>query len=283
MLSADSIFVQGYTHNVCQDYARTGIILSEKGFAYGILSDGCSSSPDTDIGARLLVLTAEEAMRSGIEDCVTLSGIAHKVNDYAYMLRLPRMVLDATLLRMCYAKEQVRFSIVGDGVIAARLKGTSQFHIIQRHFANNMPWYLSYTTEPLRFQKLLERTITIEYIHGHLNVETGDQGVFESHSITITPKNIDSYSAEYHTTFSTSHYDLFILMSDGVESFMELHNTGEKTVVPLHKIFKELFAFKRFNGEFVTRRIKKALKGFAKRQWFHEDDLSVAAIYVGEE
>src|SRR5215203_2249321 len=50
-MNTDCFFNIGATHSVCQDY----VVASP----YLILSDGCSSSPDTDIGARLLVKAAE--------------------------------------------------------------------------------------------------------------------------------------------------------------------------------------------------------------------------------
>ena len=51
-LFADSFFTIGYPHVnqgiPCQDYAVSGVMGD---VAYGIVSDGCSSSPATDIGS----------------------------------------------------------------------------------------------------------------------------------------------------------------------------------------------------------------------------------------
>ena len=46
-MTSDSFFAIGKAHTVCEDYARDGKIPdTERVFA--IVSDGCSSSPDTD-------------------------------------------------------------------------------------------------------------------------------------------------------------------------------------------------------------------------------------------
>ena len=56
-MNADHYYTIGNSHSVCQDYAISGLV--ENG-AYAILSDGCSSSPDVDVGARMLSLSAKE-------------------------------------------------------------------------------------------------------------------------------------------------------------------------------------------------------------------------------
>ena len=70
-MNADSAFRMGSTHAVCQDYAVASAWTAAAhtdGAAppprpYIILSDGCSSTPDTDVGARLLVKAAEPLLR----------------------------------------------------------------------------------------------------------------------------------------------------------------------------------------------------------------------------
>src|SRR6476659_1428102 len=61
-MNADATINIGATHALCQDY----VIAKDR---HVILSDGCSSSPDTDIGARLLVKALEQNLSksAGIE------------------------------------------------------------------------------------------------------------------------------------------------------------------------------------------------------------------------
>ncbi|MBM3457554.1 MAG: protein phosphatase 2C domain-containing protein, partial [Armatimonadetes bacterium] len=101
-MHADAAFRMGCTHSVCQDYA-VALRATAAGGPAILLADGCSSSPDTDVGARLLARatarvlesvatlaprTLPEAQRSGVER-------AHRA---AADLGLPAGALDATLL-----------------------------------------------------------------------------------------------------------------------------------------------------------------------------------------
>ena len=52
----DHLFWAGDSHKVNQDYCLSG---SKSGLHYAIVSDGCSSSPDTDFGSRILAKAAE--------------------------------------------------------------------------------------------------------------------------------------------------------------------------------------------------------------------------------
>ncbi len=66
-MHADSVYVIGDGHQVCEDYARSGCFsdmwISEDGLRsavhYALVSDGCSGSKDTDIGSRLIINAAE--------------------------------------------------------------------------------------------------------------------------------------------------------------------------------------------------------------------------------
>ena len=64
-MNANSAINIGATHSLCEDY----VIAQSEGH-YVILSDCCSSSPDTDIGARLLVKAAENILTKQAVDGV---------------------------------------------------------------------------------------------------------------------------------------------------------------------------------------------------------------------
>ncbi len=50
-METNSFYQIGKEHKVCEDYASCGI----EPFPYAILSDGCSTGKNTDIGSRILV------------------------------------------------------------------------------------------------------------------------------------------------------------------------------------------------------------------------------------
>ena len=58
-MNADSAVNIGSTHSLCQDYV---IARNPDRAPYVVLSDGCSSSNDTDIGARLLVRAMDQRL-----------------------------------------------------------------------------------------------------------------------------------------------------------------------------------------------------------------------------
>ena len=61
-VALDSYYTIGKVHLYCQDYVFQGW----KPVPHVILADGCSASPNSDVGARLLVLNARrELERSG--------------------------------------------------------------------------------------------------------------------------------------------------------------------------------------------------------------------------
>lgn len=100
----DTLFRQGSTHDVCQDYAEQNgaAELQDRLLA---LSDGCSSSPNTDVGARLLVWNALHAgdvlqctlTRSHREFLLTRTS---PVREQARTMGLSQRALDATLLTL---------------------------------------------------------------------------------------------------------------------------------------------------------------------------------------
>ncbi len=279
MLSVNSLYLQGSSHTVCQDYTRAHVN-SDETLAYGILSDGCSSSPDTDVGARLLVLETEKWLLKRRQlDARVFQDIIHDTQQRAVqLLPLYPLCTDATLLTLykSVSSKFVQFHITGDGLILARRKGTQIYDIQRKNFPNGMPWYLSYELNPARLSKLMESDLLMTYEWSTLDLinRTHEIEHFQTYNITQRQESIETpivHSAETH--------DLFLLMSDGIESFVH----GEtKISIPYNEVLYTLLDFKNFHGEFVVRRFRKALKEFQKNQWVHQDDLSVAALYSGE-
>src|ERR1035437_403236 len=118
-INTDIAFVTGATHKVCQDYAR-------KGESFVLLSDGCSSSEDSDFGARILVKVFENTIRfmtyqeyekygttgDGHWDAGNVLDIARIT---ASNMKLPNECLDATLIWAQINGEIIDVKIFGDG------------------------------------------------------------------------------------------------------------------------------------------------------------------------
>ena len=93
-----------------------------RGGPYVIVSDGCSSSPDTDIGARLLVKAAQRLILSSERlpaDC--LQGIHEEAARLALaqagLIGLRPQAVDATLLTAHLCNGTAIIACSGDGVV----------------------------------------------------------------------------------------------------------------------------------------------------------------------
>ncbi|GAK51566.1 hypothetical protein U14_02811 [Candidatus Moduliflexus flocculans] len=268
----EKIFVDGFftiarQHRVCQDYA----IAAAEPLPLLALSDGCSSSPDTDIGSRLLVKSAEKVIRSTTPASTSSlptyqelgSAILANAVAAAECLALRRSALDATLLLAFAHSDAVTVMMYGDGYLAAMRKDGS-LEYISVSYNDNMPYYLNYwTDEPRKRQYLAESHNGKEVVS--ITTYSGQQQ---------ETRRAD-YDAPLVWTFPASDYRLVALCSDGVTAFSSIE-TGQ--IAPVNQILEGLLTFKTTAGEFVTRRAKRLLKELDKQNIFPADDLSVAAM-----
>jgi len=258
-LSADACHFIGRTHAVCQDYAAAGSL--GPAAAYALVSDGCSSSADTDVGARLL---ARSAIRSLAEHGrLELASTLRRAALAARALGLPTTSLDATLLVAVAAPDRLRATCLGDGVIAARHRD-GQIESWEVRFSGNAPGYPSYALDPARHARWRERHGMRTVIHrrGVRVVNLREERVSSELSMTL---DLDSHDL-----------DLLVLLSDGATSFGTTTGGPQPT---LDEILTELLAVKTTTGAFLERRCRRFLgKTCSRRGWRHDDDLAVAAI-----
>jgi len=275
-MGSDAFFRMGSTHAICQDYAIAG---SHKGTAYAIVSDGCSGvstkdepgSPFTDYGARFITRAARLILPAFDETLMMLHA-----QQMAVAACLPASCLDATAIVAKKEKKGVRVHQCGDGVIAARDRRTGQIAYMATSFDSNMPFYPSYLLTPAIRARYLRTTRS-------MTLKTGGQiegGAWKSGDLIEIPLNHEESesSVGVQTHFFPDSFDVVLIMSDGAESFQ---NAANGQPVPLTDVLEQLFAFKGFEGEFITRRCTRFLHKFCvEKGWKHTDDLSVAGIYV---
>lgn len=126
----DSHYIIGSTHQTCQDYTchNDDII---------VVSDGCSSSKDSDIGSRILA-------RSILTNIYrNPSYIINESLSTILSLGLDDTALDATLLFAYYEDDSFKVTISGDGHLITKVDNI----VVDYNFSykNNMPPYLSYS------------------------------------------------------------------------------------------------------------------------------------------
>lgn len=283
-MNADGLFIIGRAHDVCQDYVSCH---TNGNKSYVVLSDGCSGSSDSDVGARVLVKTHEHYIpKLGEMDFNEYSRRADEIytqiieeaDANAKSLELSPMALDATVLSIVSNKDgDFIITCYGDGVVAlGRHDGVIEVYSVS--YKAGFPKYLSYRLSEERQQKFNEK-VANEGNHKEITVlEIMPDGTPNERKHKAS-RDFDIYLGQ------RDRYAWVAVMSDGVESFLQ-HNVTETgkydEQVPLHEVLKELFSFKNFQGTFVKRRVNRFLEVCKERNWTHEDDFSVGVVYLGE-
>lgn len=272
MLQYDHYYAIGKTHLICQDYVTQG----DSPTPFLVLADGCSSSPDTDVGARILCATVKKIIERYLplyqeNDTAEWSLLPNyqafgrmvitEARSAAEFLAVPRDALDATVLVAFISNDTVHVYVYGDGCILFKTAdgGTGYIDI---NFTTNMPYYLNYWLDPPRRQSYLERS--------------GSR-----HTLDVTDSSHDSNSASYpfdqplSFSFSGERYPCVAIASDGMTSFFDARrNQG----LPLQDVAQTLLDFKGVQGEFVKRRIPKAVRRYAEAGITPRDDLAIGVF-----
>ena len=277
-----ALYVIGGMHTVCEDYAR---VVPHPERPHIVVADGCSASKDTDIGARFLALAAS-AYVSAFPDSIALEpkAILLAAERLARECGLPQTSLDATLLMARLVPKEngtqcdtIRVTCFGDGAVACRRRATAEIVLTTISFPRGAPYYLSYLLCAERYRALvrhgLERVVRRAVIHpGELEARQSGEEI-EAGSRVDVAITIDVPLAEY---------DLVALFSDGVETFVD-RSAEQPQRVPVESVIAELLAFKNYHGRFVERRMRRFLRQTRERGWVHEDDLSLAVLYRGDD
>lgn len=263
-ISTDTFLKIGKTHQVCEDY----IISGDRPIKYVILSDGCSSSKNTEMGARILCHLAKQYLRYRSYDYIFPNldynqmglWIIHNAELTARQLGLPVSCLDATLIISYEHRGRFHIYMYGDGAIVTE-KNNEVVSVMEIEYSKNAPYYLSYRIDPERMDLFYKmgQTLTIK---------------------TIFEKQwANTYAYDYKTIFrfDADIFPKLLICSDGISSFMK-GTEPEQTI----EIAKEFLAYKSTQGKFLKRRLKRAIKIYEANGINHNDDLSVGAFMYEE-
>jgi hypothetical protein len=281
-MNADSAFQMGSTHTVCQDYAVAGSCASASHAdgaeapcrPYAVLSDGCSSSPDTDVGARLLVKAAERLLReSGGPQADGLAGLhaeaARIALSWAEPLGLKPQAVDATLLTAHLRGGELVVGCSGDGVVCLQTtEGALDVYVVS--YPHGYPVYPAYAHQPARRRALADAGPASKEVT-HLRARSAEG--------PLRPARVSEGGALTEVfAVSAAGYRFATLLSDGAHSFFR---PGPAESIPLESVLPELVSFKNTRGAFVGRRVRGFLKDCRRKGWRHADDLSLAALHLG--
>ena len=268
-MNADCDFQIGKDHLVCQDYALAWATETE---AVGILCDGCSASPDVDIGARLLALAARETYKIydlkllGYQTGYQIFGgetieTARKV--FNLYPSLSPQAMDATLLLVRVKDNEVIAFIYGDGVFFH--KSATGLYAMRVELTSGAPDYLSYFLDPVRKQQYDKYSVADDE-YKEITVYDGETRTVEKQapfSSVVIQRNVQPG-------------DIVVVCSDGIGSFRRADNSS----ILWMDLAEEFIDFKNPTGVFAKRRLAAFKKKCIKEGWTHRDDISVSAIIV---
>lgn len=268
-LRLDAYYTIGKLHQFCQDYALHGL----EPVPHLILADGCSASPDSDVGARLLALNARRLLSrfarpaSGEERRLRhwtlgrriVRRAARQVRD----LGLDPTVLDATLLVAWCAGTTVQAHLYGDGCLAVR-NAQGGVATIRVEYAENAPYYLSYLLDPERgafYQEAIGELATAQSLH--YQSDAGE---------SIRQQRFDAPTV---FDFDLATFPVVAVATDGLDSFVTAE-TGEP--LELQTVARKMLDCTHFDGAFLQRRLRKTLFAYAQRGIFNLDDIGLGAF-----
>ncbi|MBC7805059.1 MAG: protein phosphatase 2C domain-containing protein [Akkermansiaceae bacterium] len=290
MTHSDAAFVIGKAHKICQDYALTGD--DNALFSSVWLSDGCSSSLHTDIGARLLTHRAVNripdfatVMHAGgksqlsllddfVQISVTLAGTI------AGSIGVPADCLNATLLGLVDGVDRkgdrtLYAVLYGDGALVCGMENGERV-VFRSEYPANFPFYPAYLADVKRRQ-IWERVPDNRHTITRTVLDAGG-GIRESE--TLSPED------GYHLLARpVAGLQWAAILSDGIESFQQRSESDaccSFAPVDYLEVIRALTAFKNFTGGFVQRRMQSFAKECSRRGWHHNDDISVAALHFGD-
>lgn len=281
MINVDCAFRMGKAHLVCQDYAAG----TAGEFPCVVLADGCSGSPDTDIGARLLVKTAQRFAPDlpnpcQEEFCGRLETYHNRGVQAARLmgedLCLSDMALDATLLTLAVRDGSWFASLFGDGAVAAKVRGQDAFEVTVVSYPGGYPYYPNYLADPERRKTLLTQENSGRVVETFQISQQDEQELCS-----------ETYPADFHCHTiqgELADYEWVAVLSDGIHSFTEVRDTPTgrtNAPVPLAVVLRELLAFKTSGGQFAQRRMQKFQQQCAARGWQHHDDVTMGVIMQG--
>lgn len=275
MFASDSYFHIGYSHlgsgQPCQDYSLHGELNNQKG-SWIVVSDGCSTGGNTDMGARILSFSTSRAIKELLlKGSIDPWEVREKQKFYmagiGEALGLSQKDLLATCLWAQLTEGGGSIHVLGDGVVAL-VKG-DETHLFKYEWSQNLPLYPVYSSD--NFESFVEAH------GGDLNSErfTREHWVYtaEGQYLKLEDQKYQLGDALFGSSISvdTGGLDYILLASDGV---CQVDGTDWKDVT------RELLAFKTTKGSFLKRRAMRFIKESQKVGRGPIDDISCAAIKV---
>ncbi|MDM8557369.1 protein phosphatase 2C domain-containing protein [Candidatus Parabeggiatoa sp. HSG14] len=254
----DYFYTIGATHKVCEDYATQG----HTAIPFVVLSDGCSSSHNTKIGAQILTTTTKYMIENSTTwplDYINFGQqLIKSAQKVAKKVRLNRGGLDATVMLAFVQEKNIMVYVYGDGCLLFK-DYNNNIGTIEIIFTHNAPFYLTYWQDE---ERLLDYAI----------YEPNPLLLIDSVNGQSEPK---PFNTQLVFSFPLEKFKTVAIASDGASACFD---TNQLLKIPLHEVATHLLAFEDLTGEFLKRHAKKALAQYAQQDIFPIDDLSIGVL-----
>jgi hypothetical protein len=268
-VNIDTFLKIGNTHKICEDYIISGV----DPIPHIILADGCSSSKNTEMGARLLCYLARQFLtlkdiKNSTHDQIG-SWIINNAEMTARQLGLNASALDSTLIISYYDKDldAIITHFYGDGFLIT-IDKLNQMTVYEVKFTKNAPYYLSYKLDQARENAYHELKTEMQY-------------TCTAFSRDDVPYTRLAYDYSLTIIKAADLHEVIMICSDGVDSFYDKND--QDFMDYLAEFARQVTHFKNTAGSFLKRRASKAIQYNEKRDIFHADDLSIGAYLIQEE
>jgi hypothetical protein len=285
--SVDSTFQIGSYHvngvSPCQDYALAHISENNDA-ALLVISDGCSSGGETDVGARFLahryMVKAKQALAKGKDLGNVAVDVTQRDLDY---LGLTIQDFLATLMTVSADQEGVIINLIGDGVVV--LENHWQRYVFQYEWVDNTPSYLAYHS---KVGKSSGMDSSFESLHSdqefpfvcnswHFQQGVQDHYHEQGHKFSeVVPRGMQAQLPLAAIRYM--NWEKIAIFSDGISQIRAIAPGQER--LPLTEAVDRCVDFRNTQGSFVKRRIRKQIVDWRKQGLEPFDDLSCATLLI---
>ncbi len=260
MIDTDIFLKRGKNHQICEDY----IVADDPNTV--IISDGCTSSPMTDVGSRILTHSAFKCIAENQKRLsynkdlwyqTTGEWIIHRAYAMAELMGLSQFTLDATLLMAYRVNDIINIHMYGDGYIIL-VSWDNKLTILEVSYEPNYPYYLSYLLDPLR------------------KMSYGDKACIKRVTINGVKGGDNSYGVHSKYGYSLNDYQTILIASDGLGTFNFSDGRSDLDII------NEIVTFKpsKVKNRFIYRRAKKVISQYEKKGFTHHDDIAIGGFRV---
>ncbi|MBP9821866.1 MAG: protein phosphatase 2C domain-containing protein [Candidatus Pacebacteria bacterium] len=276
-LYADHYFHIGAAHyssgKPCQDYSISGSNGTE---AYAIVSDGCSTGGNTDVGARVLALATLQALkdshlfvgRADMDSRLIASAQQATLKSTQLMLGLNRVDMLSTCAYIFINQNSGFVHVQGDGVIALRYRN-GETMMFRSDWTKNAPFYPAYDdADAITF---IDRIHGGNVVEATMSIKQCSSRVEEENINLIPFQDARSGFVVELSREKLSELEFIAVFSDGVT---------QVEGVSWQEAVSSLLAFKNTTGEFAKRRMIRGIKDFHQVGRGPIDDISFAVVRI---